>query len=92
MIKNRRLLIPLLLLAIIFGLTAANSFAANAGDQIDPQIQLVKKHLEFYGDIFENNRFITMVAELQLSIAWAGSRGFIFSRMEQTVRLHEERR
>jgi multiple antibiotic resistance protein len=51
MMKNRRLLIPLLLLAIVFGLTAANAFAANAGDQFDPQIQLVKKHLEFYGGI-----------------------------------------
>jgi len=90
--KNRGLSVSFLIVTFIFGLTAANAFAANTGDQLDPKIQLVKKHLEFYGDIFENDRFITMVAELQLSIAWAGSRGFIFSRMEQTVRLHEERR
>jgi len=90
--KNRGLSVSFLIVTFIFGLTAANAFAANTGDQLDPKIQLVKKHLEFYGDIFENDRFITMVAELQLSIAWAGSRGFIFSRVEQTVRLHEERR
>jgi len=51
MMKNRRLLVPLLLLMVVFGLTAANVFAANASDQFDPQIQLVKKHLDFYGDL-----------------------------------------
>jgi multiple antibiotic resistance protein len=35
----------------VFGLTAATAFAANAGDPFEPQIQLVKKHLEFYGGI-----------------------------------------
>ena len=90
--KNRGLSVSFLIVTFIFGLTAANAFAANTGDRFDSQIELVKKHLEFYGDIFENDRFITMVAELQLSIAWASSRGFIFSRVEQTVRLHDERR
>jgi multiple antibiotic resistance protein len=37
------------------GLTAVAAFAANAVDQLDPQIYLVKKHLEFYGDISLEN-------------------------------------
>lgn len=53
--KNRRLLIPLSFVASMIGLTAVAAFAANAADQLDPQIQLVKKHLEFYGDISLKN-------------------------------------
>ena len=33
-----------------------------------------------------------MMAGLQLSVALAGSRRFIFSRIEQAGRLHEERK
>ena len=49
--KNQGLSVSLLILTFIFGLTAVTTFAANAGDPFDPQIQLVKKHLEFYGGI-----------------------------------------
>jgi len=54
MMKNRRLAIPLLFIAAM-GLTALAAFSANAADQFDPQIYLVKKHLEFYGSISFNN-------------------------------------
>ncbi len=53
--KNRRLLMPLLFAAAMIGLTAVAVFVANAADQFDPQISLVKKHLVFYGDISLKN-------------------------------------
>ena len=37
------------------GWSIAAAFAANAADQLDPQIHLVRKHLEFYGDISLKN-------------------------------------
>ena len=49
--KNRGLSVLLLILTFIFGLTAVTAFAANAEDPFAPQMQLVKKHLEYYGDI-----------------------------------------
>jgi multiple antibiotic resistance protein len=39
----------------MIGLTAVAVFVANAADQFDPQISLVKKHLVFYGDISLKN-------------------------------------
>ena len=52
--NNRRLVIPLLFIATM-GLTALAALAANAADQFDPQIDLVRKHLEFYGSISLKN-------------------------------------
>ena len=53
--KKLRLLIPLLIVATTIGLTASTAFVANAADQFDPQIDLVRKHLEFYGVISLKN-------------------------------------
>ena len=55
MMKNQRLLMPLLFVATMIGLTAVAVFAANAADQFEPQIRLVKKHLEFYSYISLKN-------------------------------------
>ena len=51
MMKNRRWLMPLLFVASMVGLTAVAACAATAADLFDPQIELVKKHLEYYGDL-----------------------------------------
>ena len=55
MISNQRLLIPLSFEAAMIGLTTVVVFAANAADQFDPQIRLVKEHLEYYGSISLKN-------------------------------------
>ena len=55
MISNQRLLIRLSFAAAMIGLTTVVVFAANAADQFDPQIRLVKEHLAFYGSISLKN-------------------------------------
>ena len=51
MMTNRRLLIPLLFAVAMIGLTVVAACAANAADLFEPQIESVKKHMEYYGGL-----------------------------------------
>ena len=52
--RYRRLLVLSFLVVAMIGATAVTALATNGADQFDPQIRLVKKHLEFFGDSPEN--------------------------------------
>jgi len=53
--EKSKIVNTVIVLTAMIGLTAVAAFAANAADQFDPQISLVKKHLVFYGDISLKN-------------------------------------
>ena len=55
MMKNRRLLVSLLFVAAMILFPTVVAFAQNSADQFDPQIQLVRKHLEFFGSVSLKN-------------------------------------
>lgn len=60
MMRNRRLLLPVLFALAILGLTAASVFAQQADDQYDHQVSLLQQKFEFFGGPSLKNAFVIL--------------------------------